>query len=113
MFLHKIRNLVWLLVACPVLGLAAGDAFHISAVNSNGLISWTNAFIRGVCTVEAASQLNGSNGQTLWYPQQNYYTTNAAGAGGLSFSAGNNFFRQQFTTRKNYDSRFIVGTIYE
>lgn len=93
MFTGKIKTIIWLLVACPILELAAGDVFHINAVNNHGLISWTNAFTSGVCTVEAASQFNGSNGPVLWNPQQNYFTTNAAGAGGVSLSSGNNFFR--------------------
>jgi sugar lactone lactonase YvrE len=73
-----------------MLAQAAGTNFEINAFNLNGQISWTNAFINGVCTVEAASQLNGN---TAWVPQQNYFTTNSAGAGAFPVSSDNNFFR--------------------
>jgi len=92
-FMESIRRLFWFLVLTPTLAQAAGNNFQISAFNLNGQISWTNAFTSGVCTVEAASQLNGINGQTAWIPQQNYFTTNSAGVGGFALSPGNNFLR--------------------
>ena len=58
---------------------AAGNNFQIKSFNLNGQISWTNAFTNGVCTVEAASRLNGTNGHTAWMPLHNYFTTNSAG----------------------------------
>jgi hypothetical protein len=76
-----------------MLAQAAGNNFQIHAVNLNGQISWTNAFTSGVCTVEAATQLNGANGHAVWNRQQNYFTTNSAGAGGFSLSPGYEFFR--------------------
>jgi hypothetical protein len=69
---------------------AGGGDFQINAFDLNGQIAWTNAFTSGVCTVEAAAQLNG---QTAWIPRQNYFTTNSAGVGGFALSPGNNFFR--------------------
>src|ERR1700722_11484150 len=89
-FMRSIRRLFWLSVFSPMLVQAAGTNFQINAFNLNGQISWTNAFISGVCTVEAATQLNG---QTIWIPQQNYFTTNSAGAGSFPVLPGNNFFR--------------------
>ncbi len=71
----------------------AGNDFQINAVNLNGQISWINAFTSGVCTVEAASQLNGVNGHTNWTPLQSYFTTNAAGVGAFTLSNGDGFFR--------------------
>jgi hypothetical protein len=82
-----------LLLISPMLAQAAGTNFQISAVNLNGQITWTNAFTNGVCTVEAATQLNSANGHTTWIPQQNYFTTNSAGAGGFPVPPGNGFFR--------------------
>ena len=64
-------------------GAGCGNNFQITGVNLNGQISWTNAFTSGVCTVETATQLNGTNGHTAWMPQQNYFTTNSAGTGGF------------------------------
>jgi hypothetical protein len=76
-----------------MLAQAGGNNFQINSVNLNSQISWTNAFTRGVCTVEAAAQLNGASGHTAWIPQQNYFTTNSAGVGGFALSSGHNFFR--------------------
>ena len=84
------KRIFWLWLVWPLPVLATGTNFQISAFNSNGLIAWTNAFTKGVCTVEAAAQLNG---QTRWLPQQNYFTTNAAGAGMVAPASGNVFFR--------------------
>ena len=89
----NIGKLFWLLGISPMLAQAAGNNFQIHAVNLNGQISWTNAFTSGVCTVEAATQLNGANGHAVWNRQQNYFTTNSAGAGGFSLSPGYEFFR--------------------
>ncbi len=76
-----------------MIAVAAGNSFQISAVNPGGQISWINAFTSGVCTVEAASKLNGAGGHTAWSPQQNYFTTNSAGAGGFALPPGNAFLR--------------------
>jgi hypothetical protein len=89
----KIRMPCWALILIPILAQATGTNFQITAVNFNDQISWTNAFTSGVCTVEAANQLDGTNGRTAWIPQQNYFTTNSAGAGGFPVSLGNGFFR--------------------
>jgi hypothetical protein len=89
----NIRKLLWLLGLSPMLAHAAGKNFQINAVHLDGQISWSNAFTSGVCTVEAATQLNGPHGLTAWIPRQNYFTTNSAGTGSLALSAGNNFFR--------------------
>jgi len=76
-----------------MLAQGAGNGFQISAFNPNGQISWINAFTSGVCTVEAASQLSGAGGHTVWVPQQNYFTTNSAGVGDFTPPPGSNFFR--------------------
>jgi sugar lactone lactonase YvrE len=76
-----------------MLAQAAGTNFQINAVNLNGQVSWINAFNSGVCTVEAASQLNGTNGHTAWMPQQNFFTTSSVGTGGFTRSSSNGFVR--------------------
>jgi hypothetical protein len=91
--MQSIKKLLCLCVISPLLARADGTDFQISALNLNGQISWDNAYTSGVCTVETASQLNDTNGQTVWIPQQNYFTTNPAGVGGLTLSPGNGFFR--------------------
>jgi hypothetical protein len=90
--MNPLRTLLWFLASSPLLALAAGTNFQISAISPSGQIFWTNAFPSGVCTVETVSQLNGSS-QTIWGPQQNYFTTNAAGSGGLVLPATHGFFR--------------------
>ena len=77
----------------PLLGQAAGTNFQITDFNCRSQISWTNAFPSGVCTVETAARLSGTNGYTAWIPQQNYFTTNSAGEGGFSFTSSIGFFR--------------------
>jgi hypothetical protein len=91
--MESIKKLLWLIGISPMLAQAAGNNFQINGVNLNGQLSWTNAYTSGVCTVEAAAQLNGANGHTAWIPQQNYFTTNSSGAGVGALSPGNNFFR--------------------
>jgi len=87
------KKLFWLLLLIPVPVPAGGTDFQISAINGHGQIAWTNAFTSGVCTVESAAQLNGTNGHTAWIPRQNYFTTNAAGMASVAPAPGNNFFR--------------------
>lgn len=92
-FMESLKKYFWPLVISPMLAQAAGTNFQVSAFSLNGQISWTNAFIGGVCTVEAASRLDVTNGHTAWITQQNYFTTNSAGMGGFPLLPGNHFFR--------------------
>jgi hypothetical protein len=62
------RDLFWILMTWPLLAQAAGANFQITTFYPSGQISWTNAFTNGICTVETAVQLNGSNGFTAWIP---------------------------------------------
>lgn len=78
-----------ILALCPLLTRAAGTNLQITAFNPAGQISWTNAYPVGVCTVESASQLTGTN----WTCQQNFYTTNSAGQGVFTPPGSNQFFR--------------------
>jgi hypothetical protein len=85
-----IKRLFWFLIISPMVAEAAGNGFQISAVNLNGQISWTNAFASGVCTVEFSAGLSSN---TVWIPQQNFFTTNSAGAGDFALPPGDNFLR--------------------
>jgi hypothetical protein len=91
--MESIKTSFWLLVICPMMALAAGTGFQINTVNPNGQIFWTNAFAAGVCTMETAASLKGSNGRITWIPQQNYFTTNSAGMGAFPLNPTNTFFR--------------------
>lgn len=93
LFMQRAKKLLWLLLISPGLANAAGNNFRIDSFDLDGQISWTNAFPSGVCTVEAASQFNTTNGPTAWIPRQNYFTTNSTGAGAFPLLPGNNFFR--------------------
>lgn len=75
-----------LLALCPLLVRASGTNFQATSFNTTGQISWTNAFPVGVCTVEGAPQLTGSN----WTCLQNFFTTNSTGQG--QFMPGSNQF---------------------
>ncbi|HTR41781.1 MAG TPA: hypothetical protein VMH87_09225 [Pseudomonadales bacterium] len=83
------RSLFVALVFCPLLAGAAGTNFQITTFSPSGQISWTNAFPVGVCTVEGAPQLSGSN----WTCLQNFFTTNSAGQGAFVSASSNQFFR--------------------
>jgi sugar lactone lactonase YvrE len=83
------RFLLALLALCPLLARASCTNFQITAFNSSGQISWTNAYPVGVCTVEAAPQLSGSN----WTCLQNFFTTNSAGQSVFVPPGSNQFFR--------------------
>ena len=75
-------------LASPVL---AAD-FRISTWDHQGNIRWTNAFLCGVCTVEAATNLTSPGGAS-WQVQQNYFTTNSTGQGQLLLGSSINFSR--------------------
>jgi sugar lactone lactonase YvrE len=84
--------LIWFFFAFPLLSQTSTN-FQIVTANPPGQITWTNAFTAGVCTVESAQQLGGSNGSTVWTPQLNYFTTNSAGSGTFALPPGNGFLR--------------------
>ena len=91
-FMQRTTKLSWVLLISPMWHMLT-EIFSINSFNLVCQISWTNAFTSGVCTVETAAQLNGTNGHTAWTPQQNYFTTNSAGVGGFTFTSSNGFFR--------------------
>lgn len=64
------------------------SGFGILSLDRTGLISWTNAFANGVCTIEVASNLPPS-----WLPLQNAFTSNSSGSAKLSIVAINGFYR--------------------
>src|SRR6058998_3665720 len=46
----------------------------IDSFTTNGVLSWTNAVVPGVCTVESSYNLDGT-----WAPVRNSFTTNVTG----------------------------------
>ncbi len=77
------------IVALCVPHRATGAAgFQISSTSPAGLLTWTNAFTNGICTIETASKPTGP-----WQPQQNYFTTGLVGQGSVTLTTSNHFHR--------------------
>jgi len=72
---------------------AVAAGFQIKPVSSAGLLAWTNVFTNGICTVEAASQLNGAGHSNAWQCQQSYFAINSSGLGAASLTATQQFVR--------------------
>jgi len=68
--------------------LANAADFGIRSLNTNGDLSWTNAFRAGVVTVETRPTLSGP-----WLPQENYFTSNTLGNARLTVTPSNGFVR--------------------
>src|SRR5207253_2139844 len=64
------------------------QAFRIDRFNRAGLLSWTNSFPIGVCTLETAPLSAGA-----WKPEQNFFTTTNAGQVAVTIGPDQRFFR--------------------
>ena len=60
----------------------------ITAFDKSGNLSWTNAIVPGVCTVEVATTLGGD-----WAPLKNSYSITSTGQVTVTVDATNTFFR--------------------
>lgn len=78
---------VCLLSACLAATSSAAD-IRISSFNTNGHLSWSNAFPAGVVTVETKGSLNSP-----WRPGTNYFTSNTVGAARVAMTPTNGFVR--------------------
>src|SRR5436190_17635507 len=65
----------------------ADSAFRITTLAPSGGLSWTNALVPGVCTLESASSWQ------IWTASLNVYSTSSTGQITAPFNAGNIFFR--------------------
>jgi len=74
--------------ACWLAATAAAAEFGISSFNTNGQLSWSNAFPAGVVTVEAKGSLNSP-----WRPGTNYFTSNTVGSARVPMTPSNGFVR--------------------
>lgn len=92
-FILIVQRLVCLGTLFPILAHAGGPGFQIAGPVSNGEFFWSNSFPIGVCTLEAASQLSGAPGASLWRPVKNFFATNAAGSGFFPPPPGSQFYR--------------------
>jgi len=71
--------------------LATQSDLRFTSWDRQGNCTWTNTFVAGVCSIEAATAI--TNPAPDWRPQQNYYTTNYQGQGLLPLSPSNHYFR--------------------
>ena len=90
LYLRPLKNLAWLWLALPLLARGAGTNFQLTALSAGGQLAWTNAFATGICTIESTPRLNRP---PVWTCQQNVFTTNSAGTGGVAVPRSNTFFR--------------------
>ena len=82
-----VRILVLLVIA--VAGFTQGqDAPSITTFNKTGLLTWTNATVPGVSTVEVATVVSGN-----WSPTQNSYSITSTGSVVVPVDATNKFLR--------------------
>ena len=84
----EIRQWYSLFVGCGLAMPTLAADLQISAFTRGGNISWTNAFVNGVCTIESGSAPSGP-----WTPERNFFTTNSAGQSTLPLSSGNGYYR--------------------
>jgi hypothetical protein len=76
-----------LVVVCLAATSSAAD-FGISSFNTNGHLSWSNAFPAGVVTVEIKGSLTSP-----WRPGTNYFTSNTVGSARVAMTPSNGFVR--------------------
>lgn len=79
---------VCLFLVCLNPGFLAGGQLSIVSFDRNGLLSWTNALVPGICTVESAPALAGP-----WTPVRNRFATNSADAIVVVPGSGDSFSR--------------------
>ena len=74
--------------ACLLATTASAANFGISSFDTNGHLSWSNAFPAGVVTVEAKGALTSP-----WLPGTNYFTSNIVGSARVVLTPSNGFVR--------------------
>ena len=72
-------------------GVGTADAqvgsFQINQATRDGMVTWSNAFPAGVCTLETSPGVTGP-----WAPRKNVFTSHAAGGATLTPPASSNLF---------------------
>jgi hypothetical protein len=74
----------------PHIASHAASPFRVTAFGRAGLLTWTNAPVPGVCTVQACTTPSGP-----WTPGQNAFATNSSGALSVPLVGGTRFHRMQ------------------
>lgn len=89
--LHSAVRWFWGLlmsVGCFLRSIHAQGAPQITAFDRSGRLSWTNAIVPGVCTVEVAAVANSN-----WLPLQNVYSLTSTGQVTVPVDVTNKLFR--------------------
>ena len=74
--------------AIGMVGIAFAAGPSITSLTRSGTLTWTNALLPGVCTIEATSALGGE-----WFSVRNVFSTNTTGSASGLPSGTNQFFR--------------------
>jgi hypothetical protein len=82
------RGITVFVLALSVVAALAASGPRITSFSRNGALSWTNALVPGVCTIETAGLLAGE-----WTPGQNVFSTNANGSTVVTVGTTNQFIR--------------------
>ena len=75
-------------VGCFLSSIHSQGAPQITAFDRSGRLSWTNAIVPGVCTVEVAAVANSN-----WLPLQNVYSLTSTGQVTVPVDVTNKLFR--------------------
>jgi hypothetical protein len=81
------RVALWWLALPAAVGAAAASP-RITGLDRAGLLSWTNATVPGICTVEVAQIFSN-----VWMPAQNAFATSPTGALTVVLDGNSRFFR--------------------
>src|SRR6266545_3189601 len=86
--LHQVITLHIALFLAAASFIASAADFRIQTFRTNGLVTWTNGFSNGVCSVQIKTDLNHP-----WIPGPSVFTSNKTGQ--LRFTAPTNtcFYR--------------------
>jgi sugar lactone lactonase YvrE len=94
----------WISVSIVMLPFAVGgadSAFRITSFDKSGVLTWANATVPGVCTVETSTTLSSN-----WTPAQNAFATSATGHLSVPVESANKFFRLRAVSVSNSTQGF-------
>ena len=81
-------NLTWLGMILSLMSSQAASSSRLTALTRDGVLSWSNAPVPGVCTVQVAAGPSGP-----WTNGPNTFSTNSAGGLSMPLAPGKGFYR--------------------
>lgn len=96
----------WVAFAAVTGRMLAAD-FGIGSLDYDGVLTWTNAFEAGVCTVESSVKPGGP-----WSIGRSYFTTNAVGGARVALSGTNEFLRLLAVDISTNTSQHYTNLLY-